>query len=439
MKPSRHNIVSRVHASDDYFVVNPLSGNADLLTPSEAEALAQEGHSLPDFEARGYVVDEKREQSVVRERYLRFLAARDAEEIQVFFAPTYACNFACDYCYQSDYQAPRATLREEMVAAFFAYLDTTFAGRRKYVTLFGGEPLLDAPHARAAIEQVVSGVAARALDLAVVTNGYHLVDYLDLLSGAHLREIQVTLDGVGGVHDARRPLHGGGATFERIVAGIDAALARNIPINLRAVVDRDNLAALPELASFAIAKGWTGRSGFKTQLGRNYELHYCQTEASRLFSRSELHHALYDLYRAHPQLWEFHRPAFSVSRALMETGKLPEPLFDACPGCKSEWAFDYTGKIYPCTAMIGKPNEHVGTFFPTVTLDEDRVAAWVDRDVLAIDACKTCPVQLACGAGCAAVAHHQTGKLAAPDCRPVTELLELGIALYRQHQEEHRP
>jgi uncharacterized protein len=40
-------------------------------------------------------------------------------------------------------------------------------------------------------------------------------------------------------------------------------------------------------------------------------------------------------------------------------------------------------------------------------------------------------VQLACGGGCAALAKNQTGRLHAPDCRPVKELLGLGMALYR--------
>ena len=35
------------------------------------------------------------------------------------------------------------------------------------------------------------------LGIAVVTNGYHLTEYLGMLEKASIREIQVTLDGVG--------------------------------------------------------------------------------------------------------------------------------------------------------------------------------------------------------------------------------------------------
>ncbi len=48
-----------------------------------------------------------------------------------------------------------------------------------------------------------------------------------------------------------------------------------------------------------------------------------------------------------PHIVEFYKPAYSVSKFLADTGGLPDPLFDSCPACKAEWAFDYTGHIYP--------------------------------------------------------------------------------------------
>ncbi|MBN1791006.1 MAG: SPASM domain-containing protein [Bacteroidales bacterium] len=169
---------------------------------------------------------------------------------------------------------------------------------------------------------------------------------------------------------------------------------------------------------------------FKTQLGRNYELHYCQSQQSRLYSRIDLYRELYDLILQHPHLLEFHKPAFSVSKFLFENGELPLPLFDSCPGCKTEWAFDYTGRIYSCTATVGKPGEELGMFYPREELYQDRVDTWQQRDILSIKACSTCNVRLACGGGCASVAYNREKNLHAPDCRPVRELMELGIALY---------
>ncbi len=431
LEPSRHNIVGPVPGSPSWFIVNPLSRQADILSAEEAEALRS--GTIADATAwagKGYLVEPDEERKRFRQAYLDALEARQKDEVQLFFAPWYACNFACSYCYQASYEPPRKALDPAVVDAFFAHIRTAFAGRRKYLTLFGGEPLLSGPAQRQSIESVVRGAASAGLDLAIVTNGHELESYLPLLGEAHIRELQITLDGPEAVHDGRRPLRGGTGSFRSTVRGIDAALEQGLPVNLRAVVDRQNLDALPALAEIAREHGWIGHPLFKTQLGRNYELHHCYGAPGQLYSRIELYQALYDLIGKHPAVLDFHRPAFSLARFLFDNGELPEPLFDSCPATKTEWAFDYTGQIYSCTATVGKAGESLGTFYPEVSLDLAAIAAWEDRDVLAISACSTCNLQLACGGGCGAVAKNRTGRVSEPDCRPVGELLGLGIALY---------
>ena len=440
LSPSKHNLLGPLGDTGSWYLVNPLSGSADVLTEEEARAFRAGSPIDPDLLAeRGYLTDQVEEESRFRRAYLDFLDGRDRDEVQLFFVPWYGCNFACDYCYQSAYEPEPLVPSSELIDAFFAYVDQQLGDRRRYLTVFGGEPLLPGARQRRVIEQLVDGAVKHRLPLAVVTNGYHLESYLDLLARAEIRELQVTLDGVGPAHDRRRPLKGGGSTFERVVAGIDAALARDLPVNLRFVVDRDNLAALPDLADFAIARGWTEHPRFKTQIGRNYELHECQSGRAKLYSRLELYQDLLGLIEQHPQLLELHRPAFHFARFLFDQGELPSPIFDACPACKTEWAFDASGRIFPCTANVGKEGEDVGTFFPEITLDEARVAEWEDRDVLAIDACRSCSVQLVCGAGCGAVAKNQSGRIASPDCRPAPELVQLGMSLYfGQTPEPHK-
>ena len=393
MELSRFNILTPVRDQDGYLLVNLLSGQADLLDGDDGRRLASgEIVHRDDLVAKGYLVDPADEERRYRAAYLDFVAARDDDEVQLFYAPTYACNFGCSYCFQDEYAPPPAAEQDAVLDAFFAYVADTFADRRKYVTLFGGEPLLPTPGARHVVERLVRGTAERGLDLAVVTNGYNLAGYVDLLATGRIREVQVTLDGTEKIHDTRRYLKGGKGTFGPIVAGIDACLAAGLRVNLRTVLDKDNIENYAELARFAVQKGWTDDPLFKTQIGRNYELHHCQSERAKLYSRLS--------------------------------------LFDACPACKTEWAFDYTGRIYPCTANVGKEGEAVGTFHPARRLDADPVECWQERDVLAIEQCRTCSVQLACGGGCGAVAKNRDGSVTSPDCRPVRELLSLGAALY---------
>lgn len=434
---SKHTIFSQIKDSNNYYIVNLLNGSADILDSTEGIALKgylAGGEIQPELYAnlvdQGYFVDEKEEQKKFQNKYLDFVDSRDDEEIQLIFAPNYSCNFTCTYCFQDEYENEKQALTNEVVDAFFEYINKEFAGRRKYITIFGGEPLLNSSKQKSIIQYMLQKADENRLEVCVVTNGYALAEYIDILKKSQIREIQVTLDGNGPVHDKRRFLKGGGNTFDKIVNGIDLCLENNIPINLRMVVDKENIASLPALAEIAINKGWTSNELFKTHLGRNYELHHCQADSNTLFSRISLYESLFELIKTHPHILEFHKPAFSVTKFLFENGELPNPLFDSCPACKSEWAFDYTGHVYSCTATVGKNSESLGTFFPLVSKNMDKILEWENRDVTTISDCADCSLQLACGGGCGTIAKNRTGLICSTDCRPVKELLEIGFAAY---------
>jgi len=438
MKYSRFNIFSKIRDSENYFIVNPLSGNADILDSSDArqiEAL-RKGEILTDkkfldeLTEKGYIADESAEKREYRRKYLDFIDSREKDEIQIFFVTNYSCNFACQYCYQDQYDNPANQLNKDVIDAFFGYVKYKFSARRKYITIFGGEPLLNSPKQKDLIAYIIERSVEADLSLCFVTNGYHLEEYIPILRKGKIREIQVTLDGMEQVHNKRRFLKGGEGTFKNIVKGIDTCLNEKIDINLRMVIDRDNIDDLSGLALFAIVNGWTKSSHFKTQIGRNYELHHCQSSPERLFDRISLYESIYEKTKAHPHIAEFYKPAYSVSKFLAENGELPEPLFDSCPACKTEWAFDYTGRIYSCTATVGKTDESLGTFFPAVSLKQDVVEQWGSRDVTSIPECRNCSVQLACGGGCGSVAKNRTGSICSSDCRPVKELMEIGFKAY---------
>lgn len=431
MEYSKHNIFSKITGSDQYYLINVLSGQADILNAEEAERY--QNKTIVNTEAyveKGYLVNPAEEEKLYREKYLDFVDERDEDEVQLFFTPWYTCNFACSYCFQDEYTNPNDQVNPEVIDAFFSYIDSTFMDRKTYITIFGGEPFLNTPKHKESIAKLIAMANERSLDIAVVTNGYNIKEYMELLKTARVREVQVTVDGVADIHDARRMLKGGGKSFAQISEGVNLLLAENIPVNMRMIVDKQNVNGLPDLARYAIAEGWTKHPLFKTALGRNYELHHCQTNHSRLFTRIEMYEEIYELVNKYPEILAFHKPSFSISKFIFETGELPNPLFDSCSGAKTEWAFDYTGRIYSCTATVGNEGDELGMFYPEVSLKQDLIEEWEERDVLSIDKCKTCNLQLACGGGCAAIAKNRTGEINAPDCRPVKELLELGVSLY---------
>ena len=341
---SRHNIFSKLKDSENYFIVNLLSGNADILSHEDAKKIQaiRKSKTIIDtdfnleLKEKDYLIDEHEESVKYSNKYLDFIDAREKDEIQIFFVPNYSCNFTCTYCYQDEYGNLKTTVSNELIDSFFRYIQTEFAGRRKYITLFGGEPLLNSPKQKKIINYFLQKSNEAGLDVCLVTNGYNIEEYIDILVSARIREVQVTLDGTSSIHNSRRSLKNGSGTFEKIVNGIDACLKNKLTVNLRMVIDKENISNLVEFARFAINKGWTKSPFFKTQIGRNYELHHCQSAPDKLFSRISLYEKLYELTQKYPDILEFYKPAYSIARFLFENETLPDPLFDSCPACKTE-------------------------------------------------------------------------------------------------------
>lgn len=443
IKYSKYNIFSRIRNSENSFIINLLTGNADILDKVDAERLisvrdagtVKEEPFYSELFEKGYISDVEDEARLYRKKYLDFIDSRGRDEIQLFFVTNYSCNFACTYCYQDQYTSPNNDLKNNVIDSFFRYIENEFAGRDKYITVFGGEPLLNSPTQKASIRYLLKKASDKDLDVSIVTNGYSLENYIEILRSGKIREVQVTLDGTELVHNKRRFLKNGDGTFDAVVRGIDACLKEKIPVNLRMVIDKENIENLPDLAAFAIEKGWTISPYLKTQMGRNYELHHCQSAPDKLFTRISMFEKVSDLIRANPHILEFYKPAYSVSKFLYDNGNLPDPLFDSCPACKTEWAFDHTGHIYSCTATVGKSEESLGTFYPEVKKDHEKIELWETRDLTSIPECRDCNLQLACGGGCGSVAKNRTDLVCSSDCRPIKELLEIGFSEYFENED----
>jgi uncharacterized protein len=442
---SSHAILADVPGRDEVLLVQPLSGQAALLTRADAAALRALPGSLPDslpestLRQAGFVVETPADdQSLLDGALATWRAEAALTPTQLVVVPSFGCNLACTYCYQELFDPAGAGLiAPAAIDALFAWIDRHHLGGpvRPYLTLFGGEPLRDSPAHRDRIDRFLAGARVRAMKVAVVTNGHDLLSFVPMLAAGPVKEVQVTLDGPRALHDSRRPHKDGSGTFDRIVAGVDALLAAGIPVNLRVVADKENLPHLPELAAFAAERGWLDHpaSRFKTQVGRNYELFGCASrqDSGALFDRVELWARYVELCEANPVLRRFHSPRFHGLGHLAESGELPPPNFDACPATKTEWAFAPDGGVYGCTATVGHPGHRLGSFFPEPVRDEAAIARWSGRSTLSVPGCQGCALAPVCGGGCGAVAWNRTGSAMETDCRPVRELYGLGARFHR--------
>ena len=440
---SRYNLIipMKENSHFPYAVINSLSGAFDLIDLSEYDRLQALSHGeiVTDEEfilylkTRGYLYnDAEEENKILMKRWPEFQQTLRETAPQVLLVPTYACNLACPYCYQNGIKQKTQLMTREVVDVFFEHLVKLYPLQKPFITLFGGEALNALPRQKEIIDYIVKKAALGEYAISAVTNGYNLLEYLDILQQTTIKEIQITLDGPQKVHDQRRHTAGGQGTYARIIKGMEEAISRKIPINLRVVVDKTNYEELVNLAEEFEQRGWLDLpiQAFKTQVGRNYELFECYATPQHLLAQAE-HWAMFvELAEKHPILKKFHQPEFKGIKHLIQTGELYLPTYDTCPACKTEWVFDLYGDIYGCTATTGQEEYKIGTFFPEYHLKEREVKQWQERNILTIPECKVCDVSLICGGGCGAVAHNQFGKVLAPDCRPIKEMLELGLRYY---------
>ncbi|MHB1394789.1 MAG: radical SAM protein [Clostridia bacterium] len=229
----------KVPDNGEYAILNPISGSFDIINEREHEMLRQPGEGgIPGGE----------------------------------FA-SYSCNLACTYCFKHDIQrwtdlSPQGAslcidnrpslITKEAVDAFFDYAGNNFSKgpAKPFITLFGGEPLINSPSQRSIIEYIVNKCIQEDYELAAVTNGYDLAEYIDILKKEKINEIQVPLDGSREIHDGRRATANKKGTFDRIISGMQAAIKEGMPINLRSVVDLENIGDIVNLAEFLDSKGW---------------------------------------------------------------------------------------------------------------------------------------------------------------------------------------
>lgn len=441
---SRYNLILPMNKNPDfpYAILNSLSGGFDLVKAEEYDKLQilKQGNNLEDEEflnylsQRGYVYgDEQAEKKRLEERWPEFQKALDETSPQVLLVPTYSCNFACTYCYQNGIKHKTQLITQEVADAFFDHLKLIYPDQKPFITLFGGEPLNASPRQKEIIDYIVKKAAQGGYAITAVTNGYDLLAYLDILQQTTVKEIHITLDGPQDIHDLRRPTAGGQGTYDKIMLGVTEAVRRGIPINLRVVLDKTNYPGLVALAEDLDSRGWLDLPAqrFKTQIGRSYQLFDCSaTMPEHLMGHAE-HWAMFvKLAEEHPILKKFTSPEFKGINHLVQTGELYLPSYDTCPACRTEWVFDLYGDIYGCTATTGQDEFKLGTYFPEYAINDDEVKEWQERSVLTIPECQTCEVSLICGGGCGTVAKNKHGRVLAPDCHPIKDLLTIGLAYY---------
>lgn len=163
--------------------------------------------------------------------------------VSVCWSPIVTCNLSCPHCLDDKSVAALSRAHRHAIAGVLAATDVMG------VDISGGEPLLlgDLP-------VMLDTLRTGGLAVSVTTNGWRLAARIAELAG-RVDALRVSLDGPDAArHDAWR----GSGSFARALAGIDAAVAAGVPVQIQTVLMTDTAGGLADLVALAARHGARG-------------------------------------------------------------------------------------------------------------------------------------------------------------------------------------
>ncbi|MDA0565661.1 radical SAM protein [Streptomonospora sp. S1-112] len=387
-----------------FYVRDPLAGRVhDLLhnrsarfSADEAEAGPERARLITALAERGYVVPEDHDEGA-EAKELRDARLQRRDTLELILMPTESCNFRCTYCYEDFALGRMLSGVREGVRELVRRRHAEGGLKALRVSWFGGEPLVAFDVIEELSEYFLEFAAANGIDYraGMTTNGYLLTpDVAERCVDLGIRQLQITLDGPRHSHDASRPLMGGGATFDDIVANVRGLAESGLDFSalLRTNFSPSNVGSVPELLEelggivdgddrfqviFRPVGKWGGANdaGTETATGREAE-----DAKLALYHDAQCH----DLPSGDTRTL---RPGGSVCYAANPWSFLIRP----------------NGIVNKCTVALRDARNMVGRLSPdgALNLDDSLMRLWTDNDEAHDTGCQACFFRPSCqGAHC---------------------------------------
>lgn len=426
-------------------LINSLSGAVDEVShdlASNLKRVHQKEKREIDFEVESNIEDHLKERGYLfetledEESFLLTLYEKSEEvytksPVKFVICPTYSCNLRCTYCFEGDLVAKeKAVLNKKQLSSIFSAVDEIRKQQsisRRVFELFGGEPLLKST--KFIVEEIFHELHNRGDILAIITNGTKILEFKEVIREYQdiLDSIQVTLDGPKMIHDKRRKYPNGRGSFDEIVRGIDFLLEAGVPVHIRVNIDKENIYYLPEFVTYMERKTWPFYRNFECDIVP-VTSHTSCVHSPHLLREDEAVRIILDMFPDIATLRKtFNLIMFRVLRhisSILEPSRqnvAVVPSFYYCEADNLEYyVFGPDNHIYICPDTIINKEYAVGTYFPELNIDENKMLSW-KRDILSIPKCRECEIATFCGGGCALVAKER-GEMN-PDCNGAKDAL----------------
>ena len=380
------NAVSCGFAEIDQDLYEALTGLA-AGSPTELQSQIIQRHSS-DLK-RGHFVVEDNCDEVRSFRVVHNLWKYDTTTLALTIAPTLACNFGCTYCFEGN--LPRIKMTPEICQAIVDFVEHRAAHLAELsIAWYGGEPLLASDVIIDLSDRLIATTQKHGCrySASIVTNGWFLTrEVAEQLRDRKVSLVQITLDGPEAIHDQRRPLKGGGSTYQRILTNLKAIKGVFDQVALRINVDEANIDEVGSL--YTDLKKNDLLDSITPYLGKVTPL----TEAC-----ADIEPVCFDtasFARAESQLLD-------DLRAKGIPAPTPYPRFCGthCGVVRlNAYVIDPFGRMYKCWNVIGREEESVGN------IQENAAHGpvndwWLSFEPMDIAECRECNILPICAGGC---------------------------------------
>lgn len=411
-KPSFYNIF--IPLTNGTLVYNGMGDSLEKLTLKEKDVydLISQGKSNADVVK---IAGNERFLSKVMEKFLnaRVIILRKSTEKELFdkalyllrnkkdsfgvtIAPTMACNFVCDYCFQGQHGASQP-MNKAVQDRVIDFIEKKLEGKKHFsVSWYGGEPLM-------ALE-VIESLSKRILAIckkneckyraSIVTNGFFLTrEVAQRLVDCQVSSVQITIDGDQESHDNRRYIKGHVPTFAKIIENLCSSVElEQLYFSIRVNIDKRNYGNISKLLDFLHDKNITAKDNLEVYFAPvdlcTEECLNISEEVLNKVSYSELEACL--IQKAMTlHLYKLHMPAriFSLCGAILPNSFVILP----------------NGDLHKCWNTVANHNEKVGNINHPDEIAENAIYRdWISRPLIKSEECYQCPILANCAGGCAA-------------------------------------
>lgn len=341
----------------------------------------------------------------------------------LYIAPTMQCNLNCFYCFEGDNKKGKR-MSQETIEDLIDFIVSSKIDDL-YIVWFGGEPAL-------AFDQIFSiceNLSEKSIRFhsSMITNGTLLtLGKIKQLYKLNLDFIQISIDGVGLMHDKRRCFKSGAPSFDLIIKNIGLILTEtDIPITIQVTIDKNNKSAFADVSKYMQSHFPLEYSTGRLSIGKNYVQNRTGFDKSgSCFSGKDI---LEELIRQ------------KDSNGIIDFDNylsLPNKTSPCMFRCRGTFAIDPHGDIHKCIEHIGNESNRVGSVkCKSISIGKISNCA-IGNDPFSDSECMNCNILPICGGGCPIDRIKLKKGEIKSCCSPYKETLADSLPLIYEHSKK---